>query len=375
MSVTARQLIPFLRSTVPSEAALAVRDVLASEYVGCGPRVAEFERAIAEHLGVAHVVLTASCTAALTLAYDEAGVVRGAPVLSTAMTCAATNIPLLHLGAQIVWMDIDAVTGNVTAATLDAAAKAHPEARVAVIMDWSGRPCIYDEIRDVATRRGLTLILDAAQSFGATFRGSRAASDADFVCYSFGPTKMFSTVEGGCVVVRDAETAHRLRRLRWYGIDRETRDPMKFWQYDIERPGFRFVPNDVFAAIGLATLPMFDKRLARHHAIAAEYGRRLADMSGLTLPPRDERIVSNEWMFTSITQRRDDFLRALHARNIHAAVPHNRNDRLRCFAPMCPSGELPGLDSFCDSYACIPIGTWLTDDDVDVICNAVRAGW
>ena len=367
--------VPFLRADFPPDLNDRLRDVLACGYVGAGRRVEAFETALAAYLDVAHVICTSSCTAALTLSYLGAGVERGSTVLSTAMTCAATNIPLLHLGAKIVWLDVDSITGNVTADAVAAGLRDHADARAIVIMDWAGWPCAYDEIGAVAEHAGVPLILDGAQSFGSTYDGTRCGSGAGFICYSFGPTKIFSTVEGGAVIVRDASIARELRALRWYGVDRAARSLVAFWEYDITTPGYRFTANDVFAEIGLQLLPGFDDRLNCHRRIAQVYREGLAGIAGVHVPIEDRRRESNYWMFSIVVEARDRLMRRLHDEGIHAATPHNRNDHLQCFATMHPAAVLAGLDAFAASYMCLPIGPWVTEDDAAHVCSIVRAGW
>ena len=366
--------VPFLRSEFPVDMTAVVGPVLASGYVGAGLRVDAFERALATYLDVENVICTSSCTAALTLSYVAAGIGRGDIVLSTPMTCAATNIPLLHLGARIVWLDIDPITGNVTPDAVRDGLSAHPTARAIVIMDWAGWPCAYDDICAIADGAGVPVILDAAQSFGSTLDGRRCGSGAAFVCYSFGPTKIFSTVEGGAVVVRDRALAQHLRGMRWYGIDRAARDATAFWDYDVRTPGHRFTTNDVFAEIGLQSLPHFDRRLAHHRLLAQCYRDGLAGIAGLTLPSDDARRASNYWMYSIIAECRTRLLQRLHDAGIHAATPHNRNDQLTCFAhtERHPS---PGVDHFAANYLCLPIGPWVSEGDVVEICSIVRAGW
>src|SRR5262249_3146091 len=144
-----------------------LKPVFQCGYVGAGPRVEAFEAALSEYLGVPHVVCTSSCTAALTLSYLECGLNQGSRILSTPMTCAATNIPLLHLGATIVWLDVDPRTGNVNPASIADGLCRFPDAKAIVIMDWAGRPCDYEEIEAIAARYGVPIVLDAAQSFGS----------------------------------------------------------------------------------------------------------------------------------------------------------------------------------------------------------------
>jgi dTDP-4-amino-4,6-dideoxygalactose transaminase len=367
--------VPFLRAEYPPGIGLLLEEVFRSGYVGAGARVDAFERELADYLGAPEVVCTSSCTAALTLAYVEAGVGPGSVVLTTPVTCAATNVPLLHLGANIRWMDVDPLTGNATADTVLQALDAEPGARAVVVMDWAGRPCEYEKIENVAAAHGCTVVIDAAQSFGSLYRGSRLGARSGTVCYSFGPTKILSSVEGGAVVTRDHALAARLRKARWYGIERGSRDPLRFWNYDINQAGFRFTLNDVFATVGRTMLPLLDERLARHRELAAIYRAGLDGVGGLRLSPHEPHVHSNYWMFTVIAESRDRLLARLHGEGIHAAVPHNRNDEMACFHEHRPATPLPGVTSFAERYLCLPIGPWVRPEDCARICGVIREGW
>src|SRR5438067_2637732 len=186
--------IPFLQSHFPGGISDELSTVFASGYVGAGELVRSFENALQDYLGAPSILSTSSCTAALTLAYVDVGISPGSTVLSTPMTCAATNIPLLHLGAKIRWLDVDPDSGNVTAASIAAGLNQHSSARAVVIMDWGGTPCDYPSISKECSDRNVPLILDAAQSFGSLYADKRYPTDIDYVCYSFGPTKLLSTV-------------------------------------------------------------------------------------------------------------------------------------------------------------------------------------
>lgn len=372
--MSAEQPIPFLRAEFPAEIVDKIMAVLTSGYVGAGPVVDDFELAIQEYLSAPNVVCTSSCTAALSLVYEELGATRGTRVLSTAMTCAATNLPLLHAGSEIIWLDVDPHSGNVTPQTLATALAEQPEVHLAAIVDWAGMPCDYEGLRKVAQSHGIPVVLDAAQSFGSTVDGSRLPSLGDYICYSFGPTKILSGVEGGAIVTRHHGSARKLRSARWYGVDRAARDPVAFWQYDILEPGHRYTTNDVFATVGLHMLKRFEARLETHRRVAAIYMSRLADVVGLTLPVIGSSIAPNFWMFTITVDRRADFIRKLHARDIHAATPHNRNDHLSCFAGR-PSRDLPGLTHFAEHYVCLPVGPWVSEEDAERVCEVIRTGW
>jgi perosamine synthetase len=371
-----RPTIPFLQSHFPSGIPDELSAVFASGYVGAGDLVRSFENALQEYLGAPYILSTSSCTAALTLAYVDAGISPGSTVLSTPMTCAATNIPLLHLGAKIRWLDVDPDSGNVTATSIAAGLNRHSSARAVVIMDWGGTPCDYASIIKECTDRNVPLILDAAQSFGSLYADKRYPADIDYVCYSFGPTKLLSSVEGGAVASKRDRDPMRMKTLRWYGIKREERDSLRFWEYGVDELGFRFVFNNVFAAVGLRALSSIEFRLTHHRQLAALYDEQLRGIQGLQVAKRPLDSKPNFWLYTVIVQEREQLLLKLHSEGIHAATPHRRNDRLLASWSEPENPEtLAGIDSFDHNYLCLPIGPWVSADDVNRISCLIKAGW
>ncbi len=371
-----RMEVPFLRASFPEGLHEELAKVLNSGYVGAGELVGSFERALETYLGAGAVIATSSCTAALTLSYVAAGVAHGSAVLSTPMTCAAANIPLLQLGAKIGWLDVDPRSGNVTAEAVVEGFERRPDARAVVIMDWGGVPCEYEAISAECRRRGVPLILDAAQSFGSLYAGGRYPSQVDYVCYSFGPTKLFSTVEGGAVAAASRTSAELMKTLRWYGIRREARDSLRFWEYRVEELGYRFVSNNLFAAIGLWMLPRMEERLRHHRNIAKVYDEQLAGVVGLRVGSRPAGSDPNFWLYTVLADDREGLMRKLHSHGIHAATPHRRNDRLLAGLDGAPApADLPGVGEFDGHYLCLPVGSWLSTDDADRVAQLIRSGW
>jgi dTDP-4-amino-4,6-dideoxygalactose transaminase len=368
--------IPFLKANFPRNVHHDLLDVLESGYVGAGESIERFEKSLQCYLGGPPILLTSSCTAALTLAFTTAGVRDGTTVLSTPMTCAATNIPLLQLGAKIEWLDVEPSSGNVTPETVLRGLDEFPEARLVVIMDWGGTPCEYSAIARHCHRRGVLLILDAAQSFGTGYQDRLYPHDVDYVCYSFGPTKLLSAIEGGGIGTKRTDSYERIKTLRWYGIARETRDALRFWDYNIQELGYRFVSNNLFATVGLRMLSFIEERLRIHRNLAAIYDTLLAGTQGLRLGSRPPHSTPNFWLYTILVERRARLMAKLHSLGIHAATPHQRNDHLlKAWNSPRSTARLEGLTKFCDEYVCLPIGPWLHPTDVEKICQCIRSGW
>jgi perosamine synthetase len=368
-------VIPLFKPFMPESVIGPVTETLLSGWIGEGPKVKQFEAQLAAYLGVEpnRVLTVNSGTSALELALRLANVGPGDEVISTAMTCAATNEPILLTGARIRWADIDPLTGNISAKSI--AEAINEKTKAIMIVHWGGYPCDLAEINDIADAHGVPVIEDAAHALGSEYQGKLIGNHSAFACYSFQAIKTITTVDGGLVVCRDPEAAHRGRKLRWFGIDREARKTEVFWEYDIEEPGYKFHMNDVAATIGIEQFKYLQQQLDHQRKNADIYYTDLDNLPGLTLPTREDDRCSSYWLMTVIVEERDRFVTMLRSNGIASSVVHIRNDIYTAFKDAARVESLAGLDSFTSKMLCIPIGYWVTEDDMQTITGAIKRGW
>ncbi|MET9397560.1 DegT/DnrJ/EryC1/StrS family aminotransferase [Kitasatospora sp. NPDC002965] len=290
-------MIPWLGEEEAEAAAEAVR----SGWVAQGPRVAEFERAFAEHLGVEHAVAVSSCTTALHLALIGAGVGPGDEVVVPSLSFVATANAVTYVGAVPVFADVDPATGNLTAATVEPLLT--PRTRAVVVVDQGGVPVDLDAVRAVAGPRGITVVEDAACGAGSVYRDRPVGSTAAIAAYSFHPRKLLTTGEGGMVTCRDGELAARLRRLREHGMsvsaaDRHAAAGGANLLETYDEIGFNYRMTDIQAAVGLVQLRKLPAMVARRRELAGRYRELLAG-TGLRLvddPPHGTTNYQSCWV-------------------------------------------------------------------------------
>ena len=334
---------------VYKSAPAAVAQVLASGYIGQGPKVEEFERQLQSSLGfVARPVTTNSCTSALDLALELIGVGPGDKVLTTPQTCTATNSPIVKRGATPIWCDVD-TEGLLTPYSVQHRYMDHPDAKALMVVDWAGAPANYAALRKAAP--GLPIIEDAAHRLGGPVGG-------DYVAYSFQAIKFLTTGDGGALLVPPGQY-ERAKLLRWYGLDRESDASFRCAQ-NIGEVGFKYHMNDISAAIGIANGPVALRNLSRHR----ENARYLADRLGIEF-----REDSHYWFFPLTVSDRDGFISYMETRGIATSQVHARNDKHDGFNFY--NGPLPGVDWFDAHQVAIPCGWWLTQDELEQVATAV----
>lgn len=360
--------VPLFKVHMPESVMEPLKAVLFSGYIGQGPKVEEFERALPQWVGNTQALTVNAGTSALHLAMRLAGVEKGSEVITSPMTCSATSMPALERGAELVWADINPWTGNID--PLDVERKITSRTKAIIAIHWGGYPCDLDELRSVAARYGVPLVEDAAHAFGATYKGTKIGTGSDFVCFSFQAIKHLTTVDGGLLTCKSQEAYRRGKLLRWFGIDRETPRVDLRCESDIAEFGYKQHMSDVSAVIGLEQLKYVDKLLERHRSNAEFYRTRLGSIKDLQLLRYESDRQSSYWIFTVLVRDRDSFQRFMAKQGIMVSRVHVRND-LHTYTKAFRR-NLPGVDQFERDQVSIPVGWWVTDEDREMIVRTIE---
>ncbi|HLG17134.1 MAG TPA: DegT/DnrJ/EryC1/StrS family aminotransferase [Blastocatellia bacterium] len=351
---------------MPDEAITAAAETLRSGYVGQGPRVDEFETLLRAWFGNRNIVTLNSCTSALQLGLILAGVKTGDSVISTPMTCLATNCAIRAVGADIIWADVDPITGNIDPD--DIPTKVQPNTKAVMVVHWGGNPVDLDAVNRIADYYKLKVIEDAAHALGSEYAGVKIGSHSSFVCFSLQAVKHITTVDGGLLICKDDDDYRRAKLLRWYGLDRDAPAGDMRLALDVPESGFKFHMNDIAATIGSAQLEFIDGILQRHRGNADFYKVALPEFPTATDHANGKS--SSYWLYTIHVKNRDGFVISMRELGIEVSQVHRRNDLYSAFDRYrCP---LRGVDSFSQTMVCIPVGWWLQGDDIRYIADCVK---
>jgi len=359
---------------MPEAAHAALQPVLHSGRLACGPQVAAFEAQLAAWLGVPGAVALNDSSGALALALYAAGVRPGDEVIVPTLVCAQTIMPVANVYAKPVWCDIDPATGMPTAAQI--AEKITEKTKAILVYHWSGDVADMDAILALAKARGLKVVEEASEAFGAENpRGKRLGGEADFTVYSFYASKHINTGEGAIMLAAAAQDLALVRRLRRFGIEPSTLrtaggdlNP----QIEITLAGFNMQMNEIAATIGLAAMPEADRIVASYRANGRYYEGALRNLPGVR-QLRREHGVSSYWTYSLLAERRDDLLRKLGEHGIGAQRLHVRYDGMLCFGGK--PADLPHTAQFDAANISIPCGWWIGEAERERIAQCIRGGW
>lgn len=355
-----------------------IEAVLKAGYLNEGEQVQKLANELKPILGSQNLVLTNSGTSALTLAYKLSGLKPGKNIVATPMTCIASNTPIINLGGQIRWADVDPNNGMITKDTIEAVVD---ENTVGVsFVNWAGVMPNLKEIYEFCQSRGIKLIQDAAHSFMAEYNGQPICDFSDFTCFSFQAIKHFTCGDGGALISKDDSLHAKAKKLKWFGYDRDSsKDSQGNWkaqqaEADIERDevGYKFNMNNISAAIGLSNIPHI-KRLMKKHQDNAELYFSIFESSKYIVPIKIQKQSKPVfWVFTIIlhnNELRDYLMNKLSELGIHSGQVHIPNDGYACFKDF--KIRLPGVREFSNRQLSLPCGWWLEENDIKFIGKKV----
>lgn len=360
--------IVLFRPNVPKKAIEYISGVLESRWIGQGPRVDEFEKKFEASFGGGHTAISCgSGTDALHLAYLLAGVKSGDEVICTVFTCTASNLPALYIGATPIFADIVPSTLNIDPAHVRTLITSKTKA--IVFVDYGGLPADLDELVKISKEFNIPLIEDAAHGLGAKHNDMPIGSISDYTIFSFQAIKHITTGDGGMLMIKDPAKVEEAKRLRWFGIDRNS----KFhgiWENDIHEVGFKYQMNDIAAAMGLAALEEFDETLRLRKLLLSTYVDELQGVENLEIvgaPVTDDHAA---WLFTVLVPDAKALRDFLFTKDIESGQVHFRNDRYTLFGGR--KTVLPNMDNVESRYLVLPLHTHMVEGDVTKITRLIR---
>lgn len=333
-----------------------------------GPLVQEFERRVAELLGVRHCIAMCNATVALEIAIRALGL--HGEVIVPSFTFVATAHALQWQEITPVFCDVDPATHNLDPARVEALITPRTSGLIGVHV-W-GRPCAVEALQEIAQRRGLKLMFDAAHAFGNSHQGRMIGNFGQAEVFSFHATKFFNTFEGGAVVTNDDDLAAKIRLMTNFG----------FAGYDrVIYVGTNGKMSEVSAAMGLTGLESLNEFIAVNRRNYAAYRSGLAGIPGLRLMAYDEAECNNyQYVVVEVDETaagigRDELVRVLHAENVLAR---------RYFYPGCHEMEpyrsyfpharllLPQTERLTQRVMSLPTGTAVGPDEIETVCDIIR---
>ena len=373
--------LPFHQPLIDADDERAVIDTLRSGWLTTGPRTKSFETELAAYTGSRHCVAVNSCTAALHLALEAAGIGPGDEVITSPITFASTANVIVHRGARPVFVDVVPDTANIDPDAIGAAIT--PKTKAVIPVDFAGHPAELDEIMEIGRAHGLAIIEDAAHAIGAEYMGRRVGGIADMTCFSFYATKNITSGEGGALTTNRPAWADRISVMALHGISRDAwkrygAEGYRHW--DIIAPGYKYNMFDVQAALLRSQFAKLETFHARRIALKHRLDAGLCDVPEITMLSERPSVKHAYHLYPIVVRTemlradRDTIMNAIQAENVGIGI-HFRAVHLHPYYAetfgfgrgMCPHAEY-----YSDRTISLPLYPKMTDADADDVIAAVR---
>ncbi len=375
--------IPYGRHHVTEQDIEAVVEVLRSDFLTQGPRVAEFEQAFAAYVGAPYAVAVTNGTAALHLSALALGIQPGQKVITTPITFAATANCARFVGAEVVFADIDPETYLLDIKKVEALLAAVPRGAYAAIIpvDFAGRAIDLAAFRQLADAYGCRLIEDACHAPGGFFTDAAGQKQycgncqfADTAIFSFHPVKHIAAGEGGMITTSSRSLYEQLRNLRTHGIQQipEKREQDHgVWYYEMQMLGYNYRMTDIQAALGASQLTRAEQGLQRRHQLASCYQEAFAGHDFIThLPAYDQGHAYH--LFVAEFKNRDGLIRHLREKGIYAQVHYIPLHLMPYYRDLgWKARDLPHAEAYYEGCLSLPLYPALSDAEQQQVIKSV----
>ena len=371
-----KMTVPITKPALTEEEARAPYESIKSGWVTQGPKVAEFEKAVAAYVGAKHGIATTSCTTGLHLALATIGIGPGDEVIVPSFTFIASANAILYTGATVVFCEVDPRTFNADPADIER--RITPKTKAIMPVDQIGLGCDIDAINDVAKRHGIDVVEDAAPTIGGTYKGRRVGSNAHQTVFSFHPRKVITTGEGGMITTDDDALADNARKLRAHAmsvsdLDRHKADRPILEEY--HELGFNYRMTDIQASIGLVQIRRLDELLRIRVAKADRYGRELAGLKMVRTPytpPYATHTYQSYCLDLDPSVDRDDLMARLLRRGVATRRGVMASHLEKVYRDRVGKVSLPVTEQKARSTMLIPLFATMTDDEQTYVIEALR---
>lgn len=374
-----KTLLAFGKPDIRKSDIKKVEDVLESGWIGTGPRVAEFESRIKDYIGAKVAVATNSASAALHLSLLFSQIGPGDEVIISPITFPSTVNMIENIGAKPVFVDIISETGLINTANIKKAITKKTKAIMPVHL--YGASCNMTAINNIANKHNLIIIEDAAEAFGAEYKGVKIGKNSHFAAFSFAVNKIITTAEGGILVSNFSDAEDKLKMLLLHGLSKGAliKFPYKgFKEHLVQLSGYKYNMTDMHAALGLSQISRINQIFIKRKKIADKYNDSFKDLPITSLYESSDGSKHGLCFYAvllnlnKLNVDRNEIQKALLAENIGTAVHFYPMHLQPYYAKKYgyKKGDFPHAEEFYRRTLSLPMATSMTEKDVDDVIKA-----
>ena len=371
--------VPFVIPNVTKEDKNVVLKALDSVLLTDGPKLREFEKRFSKYTGSSFAIGVSNATSALMLSLQSCGIKKNDEVIVPNLTFVATASAVLHCGATPVLADVEKDTLNLD--PLSVKKNISKRTKAIIPVHFAGRICKINEILKIAKKNNLKVIEDCAHALGSRLDKKHVGTFGDVGCFSFYPTKNFTTIEGGMVITNTKKTSEYISRSRNHGITRSLDNRFssgKPWDYDIVEPGFNFRLDEIRSSLGLNQLKRLDQLNKLRKKASEYYNEQLKKINGIIVPPKSNKNENSYHLYIVRVSKdssisRDVLFEKLLKSGIRTSVHYKPLSKFLLFKKMAKHyGKLENSESLYDEILSLPLYPTITKSKQNHVINTIK---
>ena len=373
--------LPYGKQTIDQDDIDAVVETLHNDFLTTGPKIAEFERSLAEIVGAQESVVVGNGTQALHLACMAAGLGPGDFAVVPTLTFLATANAVRYCGADVLFCDVDPQTGIMDIHALESLLTSHSDKSIKAVLPvhLGGQLADLQSIRKLSDRYNFKIIADSCHALGSTKEDYVAGSckHEDMSAFSFHPVKTIAMGEGGAITLNDSELAQNLRKIRSHGMN--PKPEAGIWAYDMNELGYNYRITDIQCALGISQLKKLDKFIEKRRKLAELYDEILGEFSSAVLPPHRIEDQNPAWHlyalridFDALGMSRDSVMRALRDLGVGTQVHYIPVHTQPYYKELYGEQTLNGAEHYYERTLSLPLFPAMEEEDVQRVALQLR---
>lgn len=373
-------MIPVFRPAIGADTTKAAVDALDLGWLGMGSYVREFEAALTDFFEIPpdrKLVAVNTCTSALHLALECAGVGPGDEVITPALNNIGDFQAIGMCGATPVFVDICEHNLGIDVDQIERMIS--PRTKAIIALHYMGIPCDVDGVFRIAKRHNLRVIEDAAHATGTRWHKKPVGSYGDLTCFSFDAIKTLTCIDGGAVVVPSAEQAEKIYPARLLGMTQSNErlySNNRAYTFDVTSQGYRYHLANLHAAIGLSQLRRLPEFIANRRRYCKNYNSMLADLPGIITPQTDFEDASIfHYVIRVLDGRREELATFMKHRGVDTGIHWMPGNRFSRYKNCRGADQIPVTDRIGDEILTLPLWSYMEDEVIETVANTIRSFW
>ena len=368
--------VPFFKPWITAADKKSVVNALGNRWLTNGPILQQFEEKIRKYVGTKKAVGVSSATHGLHLILRSLGIGPNDEVLVPTLTFASSADVVTYCGAKPVLIDVEPDTFNISPNEIKK--KITKKTKAIVVVHYGGQACDMNEIISLSKKYNLKLVEDCAHALGSTYAKTKCGSFGHAGCFSFYPTKIITTGEGGMITTNSPNLYEKMKHLRSHGMTTtpRARELTAKWEYDIKEIGYNYRLDEIRSSLGLSQFSRIDTINKNRIKIAKKYTKALEKIQGLATPIIKEKRNHIFHLYSiKVTKNylmsRNALFKLLHKKGIGTSIQYTPLHLMSYFKKQFNSKNFPNANLVKDQILCLPIYPTMTDKEINFVVKTL----